>query len=161
MRKSHSLSETDMFIEEANPILVAMIDHPWIFPAAECVHIASFALAVGTIAAVDLSLLGIGLPRKTAPQVVRDTDLWTLSGLILIFFSGMLLFGSDPDHYYLNLAFQIKITCLVLAIVYNYTIHRKVAMAAEGPSGVGKVVGGVSLLLWAAVVFGGLFIAFA
>ena len=145
---------------ETNPILVAMIHHQWIFPAAECVHIASFALAIGPIAVTDFGLLGIGLQPKKAPQLVRSMDLWTLSGLILIFFSGMLLFGSDPDHYYLNPAFQVKITFLVLAIIYNYTIHRRVAMSAEGRPAVLKFVAGVSLVLWATVTFGGLFIAF-
>jgi len=146
---------------EANPILDAMIEHQWIFPAAECVHIASFALAIGPIAVTDFSLLGIGFERKIIPQLVRSMDLWSLSGLTLIFFSGMLLFASDPDHYYLNQAFQIKITCLVLAIIYNYTIHRKVALSVEGRPTVGRLVAGVSLFLWASVAFGGLFIAFA
>jgi hypothetical protein len=48
----------------------------------------------------------------------------------------------------------------VLAIIYNYTIHRKVALS-EGGSGMGtKLVAVVSLVLWISVVFGGLFIAF-
>lgn len=146
---------------QANPVLDAMIEHQWLFPAAECVHIVSFALSIGTIALVDLSLLGVGLQRKASPQLVRSMDPWTLSGLVLIIFSGLFLFASDPDHYYLNPAFQIKITCLVLAIVFNYTIHRKVALSADGSSMVNKLVGAVSLGLWVSVVFGGLFIAFA
>jgi hypothetical protein len=145
---------------QANPIVVAMIEHQWLFPAAECVHILSFALSIGTIAVVDLSLLGAGLRRKAAPQLVRSTDLWTLCGLVLIIFSGLFLFANDPDHYYLNSAFQFKITCLVLAIIYNYTIHRKVALSEGGSGMVSKLVAGVSLALWVSVVFGGLFIAF-
>ena len=102
---------------QANTILETMIHNQWLFPAAECVHIAAFALALGTIALVDLSLLGVGLGRKAAAQIARSTGLWTLSGLVLIVFTGLLLFATDPDHYYLNSAFQIKITCLVLAII--------------------------------------------
>jgi hypothetical protein len=144
---------------QANALTQAMIDNEWMFPAAECVHIASFALAIGTIALVDLSLLGVGLQRKAAAQIARSTGLWTLTGLILIVFTGFLLFASDPDMYLRNSSFRFKITCLVLAIVYNYTIHRKVALS-EG-SGMGtKLVAGVSLALWISVVFGGLFIAF-
>jgi hypothetical protein len=48
----------------------------------------------------------------------------------------------------------------VLAIVFNYTIHRKVAVAVDGSPGVAKLVAVVSLLLWTGVIFGGLFIAF-
>jgi hypothetical protein len=148
-----------MFIQ-ANALTQAMIDNAWLFPAAECVHIASFALAIGTIALVDLSLLGVGLQRKAAAEIARSTGLWTLTGLVLIIFTGLLLFASDPDMYLRNSSFRFKITCLVLAIVYNYTIHRKVALSESG-SGMGtKLVAGVSLALWISVVFGGLFIAF-
>jgi hypothetical protein len=48
----------------------------------------------------------------------------------------------------------------VLAIIYNYTIHRKVAFSDGGSGVLTKVAAGVSLLLWISVVFGGLFIAF-
>jgi hypothetical protein len=143
-----------------NAALGAIIESPWLFPAAECVHILSFALSIGTIALVDFSLLGVGLERKAAPQLVRSTGIWTLSGFILIIFSGLMLFATDPDHYYLNSAFQIKIACLVVAIVYNYTIHRKVALSESGSGMMSKLVAGTSLVLWIVVVFGGLFIGF-
>jgi hypothetical protein len=145
---------------QANALTKAMIDNDWLFPAAECVHIASFALAIGTIALVDLSLLGVGLRRNAAAQIARSTGLWTLTGLVLIIFTGFLLFASDPDMYLRNASFRFKITCLVLAIVYHYTVHRKVALSENG-SGMGtKLVAGVSLALWVSVVFSGLFIAF-
>ena len=148
-----------MFIQ-VNAIRDAMVNNQWLFPAAECVHIAAFALAIGTIALVDLSLLGVGLRRNAAAQIARSTGLWTLTGLVLIIFTGLLLFASDPDMYLRNSSFRFKITCLVLAIIYNYTIHRKVALSANG-SGMGtKLVAAVSLVLWISVVFGGLFIAF-
>src|SRR5579871_2709954 len=145
---------------QVEPIVEAMKQHQWIFPAVECVHIAAFAFAIGTIAATDFSLLGIGFPRKETPQLVRNTDLWTLTGLVLIVFSGMVLFATDPDHYYLNLAFQVKMVFLVLAIIFNYTLHRKIALAADGTGGRATFVAVVSLILWIGVVFGGLFIAF-
>ena len=46
-----------------------------------------------------------------------------------------------------------------LAIIYNYTIHRKVAMS-NADNGTSKLVAAISLLLWVSVVFAGLFIAF-
>jgi hypothetical protein len=148
-----------MFVQ-VNAIRDAMVNNEWLFPAAECVHIAAFALAIGTIALVDLSLLGVGLRRNAAAQIARSTGLWTLTGLVLIIFTGLLLFASDPDMYLRNSSFLFKITCLVVAIVYHYTIHRKVALSENG-SGMGtKLVAAVSLVLWISVVFGGLFIAF-
>jgi hypothetical protein len=90
---------------------------------------------------------------------VKDTGLWTLAGLIIVIISGLLIFSSDPLRYTYNWGFQFKITVLVLAIIYNYTIHRKVALSNPSPI-VGKLVGGISLLLWVLVPFGGIWISF-
>ncbi|HTA47665.1 MAG TPA: DUF6644 family protein [Bryobacteraceae bacterium] len=128
------------------------------FPIIECFHIVGFAISVGTIAIVDFRLLGIGMRRETPSQLGKDTFFWTLGGLVLMLFSGLMLFSSDPDNYYLNWAFDLKMLFFVTAIIFNYTIHRKVVQS-DGRSG-GKVVASVSLVLWSCVVFGGIFIGF-
>ncbi|MGH7969025.1 MAG: DUF6644 family protein, partial [Limisphaerales bacterium] len=122
-------------------------------------HIIGFAFSVGTIALVDLRLLGIAMVRQTPAELLRDTSLWTLAGIVTMIFSGLMLFSSDPDMYYLNEAFVFKMICLTLAIIFNYTIHRKVA-STKIPSPGAKAAACVSLALWGSVVFGGIFIAF-
>jgi hypothetical protein len=139
----------------ANPLN----SNEWAFPLTECFHITAFALSIGTIALVDLRLLGLAMPHQTAGQLLKGTWLWTLAGFIVVIFSGLMIFSSDPISYLHNASFQFKMAALLLGIVYNYTIHRKVALS--NPSlAVGRVVGGFSLLLWVSVVFGGLWIAF-
>ena len=130
---------------------------PLAFPILECIHIVGFAVSIGTIAIVDFRLLGIGMRRETPSQLLRDTSLWTLGGLVVMLFSGLMLFSSDPDNYYLNYAFDLKMVFFLLAILFNYTIHRKVAQS-DSPHG--KAVACISLALWACVVFGGIFIGF-
>lgn len=144
-----------MFVAEANPLNASAL----IFPALECMHIVGFAVTVGTIALVDFRLLGWGMRRQSAGEVAKDLAPWTLFGLVSIFFTGPLMFSSDPDMYYLNRSFQFKMVCFALAILFNYTIHRKVALGG-GSKGLGIAVACVSLLLWVGVIFGGIFIAF-
>jgi hypothetical protein len=134
-------------------------ESPLSFPILECVHIVSFALSVGTIAIVDFRLLGFGMRHQTPKQLLSDTWVWSLVGIVIMIFSGLLLFSSDPDMYALNAAFDFKMVCLVLAILFNYTIHRKIA-SADAPPPYAKAVACTSLALWGAVVFGGIFIAF-
>jgi len=134
-------------------------NNEWSFPLLEIIHIASFAVAIGTIAIVDLRLLGIGMRRQSSAQLLKDTAPWTLIGLAIVLMSGPLIFSSDPDMYLNNPGFIFKMEALLVAIVYNYTIHRKVAGSNPSPV-VGALVGGISLILWVSVVFGGLFIAF-
>jgi uncharacterized membrane protein len=132
----------------------------WAFPVLECIHILGFALSIGTIAVVDLRLLGLGMRRQSAAQLAKGTAPWTLAGLAVMLISGPLIFSSDPRMYYYNPSFRFKIAALLLAILYHYTIHRKVALSAPS-SLLAKLVGSISLALWVSVVFGGLFIAFA
>lgn len=129
------------------------------FPVLECIHIVGFALSVGTIAIVDLRLLDIGMRHQTPEELHNDTWLWSLAGIVIMIFSGLMLFSSDPDMYYLNWSFLVKMVCLVLAIVFNYTIRWK-TVSSQKPRPYAKIVASVSLALWAAVIFGGIFIAF-
>jgi Family of unknown function (DUF6644) len=150
-----------MLLIQQNAIADALNSSEWVFPIAECFHIAAFAWSIGLIALVDFRLLGVGLKRETVSQVAKATAPWTLLGLAVVLLSGPVLFLSDARMYLHNPSFQFKIGALVIAIIFNYTIHRKVAMSDTSSAGVRAVVGIVSLLLWVSVVFGGLFIAFA
>jgi len=132
----------------------------WSFPLFECIHIATFAMSVGTIAIVDFRLLGIAMGRQTAAQLLKATWMWTLVGLVIVITSGMVIFTTDPLRYYYNSAFRYKCIALLVAVIYNYTIHRRVASSEPSPL-VGKLVGGFSLLLWISIVFAGLFYAFS
>src|SRR5215471_21344029 len=144
-----------MILAEANPLNAS----EFIFPTLEVFHIVGFAMCVGTIGVVDFRLLGIGMNHQKTAEVAQDVAPWTLVGLALILLSGPLLFSSDPDMYYLNPAFQIKMVFFTLGVLFNYTIHRKAARGKTGP-GAAKMAAAVSLFLWIGVVFGGIFIAF-
>lgn len=144
-----------MLLAEGNPLNASAL----VFPALECFHIVGFAMCVGTIGIVDLRLLGVGMNRQKTAELARDVAPWTMLGLVLILLSGPLMFSSDPDMYYLNPSFQFKMVCFALALLFHFTIRRRVTRGG-GPGGLSKVVGGVSLLLWIGVIFGGIFIAF-
>lgn len=139
----------------ANPLN----SNEWAFPLTECFHITSFALSIGTIMLVDLRLTGLALMHTKPSQLLKRTGMWTLAGLVIVIFSGLLIFSSDPIRYIYNAGFQWKMTALVLAIIYNYTVHRKVALSETSP-GTQKFVGWLSFLLWICVPFGGIWISF-
>jgi hypothetical protein len=140
-----------------DPTTNPLNNNEWSFPLLECIHIAGFTLSIGTIAIVDFGL--VGLSRQKPAQLLKETAPWTLFGLVVMLLSGPLIFSSDPRMYMANYSFRFKIAALLVAILYNYTVHRKVAMA-DSSQGVRKFVGLVSLVLWVSVVAGGLFIAF-
>jgi hypothetical protein len=123
----------------------------WAFGATEVVHIVSMALSVGTIAMVDFAMLGVGLRGQSPEKLRRGTEMLTGAGLMIVISSGMALFSTDPFRYYYSPDFRLKMALLLVGCVYNYTIHRRVTS---------KLVGAVSLAIWIAVVFCGLFFGF-
>jgi hypothetical protein len=106
---------------------------------------------------VDLRLLGLAFPRTTSAKLHHDTWVYTLIGLTVTVLAGMALFLSDARMYYLSPWFRFKATALLVAILYNYTVHYKVASSSPSPV-VGIVVGAISVVLWISVVTGGLFV---
>lgn len=150
-----------MLLIQTNAISDALNSSEWVFPIAECFHIAAFAWSIGMIALVDFRLLGVGVQHSKPSELARDTAPWTLLGLAVVLLSGPVLFLSDPRMYLHNPSFRFKMYALAAAILFNYTIHRKVAYADGAGQGARVATAVVSLLLWISVVFGGLFIAFA
>src|ERR1019366_9099151 len=98
---------------------------PLAFPILECFHIIGFIVGLGSAALVDLQALGFGFPRRRPEQLQRETTYWTMGGLTVSIFAGILLFSTDPDKYYLNKWFLVKVACLVLAIVFRFALRRK------------------------------------
>ena len=143
-----------------NAFVDALNDTEWAFPLAECIHIGGFAIGVGSIALVDFRMLNLGLRHETSARILRYTELWTIFALVFVVFSGAMLFVSQTGIYLVNEIFPIKMYVLAAALVYNFTIHRKVATMENPPPWMSKVVASISLLLWVAVVFGGIFTGF-
>ena len=133
---------------------------PLAFPILECFHLLGFSLFVGTTAVVDFRLLGLGMRRQTAAELARSLSPWASSGLVVVLLSGPLLFSSDPEMYDLSRPFQVKMVCLLLALVFHYTVHRRATSPSNKVTG-GKAIACVSLALWTSVIAGGIFMGFA
>jgi hypothetical protein len=142
-----------------DPATNPLNNNEWSFPLLECIHITGFALSIGTIALVDLRMLGLAMRSQTSAVLAKTLAPWTLVGLAIMLISGPMIFSSDPNMYLHNISFRFKMVALLLAILYHYTVHRW-AVYREPASAAGKIVAVLSLGLWVSVVAGGLFIAF-
>jgi hypothetical protein len=143
-----------------NEIADALNNTEWAFPLAECIHIGGMAVGVGSIALVDFRMLNLGLRRESPARILRYTELWTIIALVLVLFSGGMLFVSQVGIYLSNQVFPYKMYVLLAALIYNFTVHRKVATMENPPLGLSRLVAIISLLLWVSIVFGGIFTGF-
>jgi len=136
----------------------AMNGPEWAFPVVESLHFIGFAFLIGTIAIVELRLLGLGMQRPAA-QLSADLRPWTLIGLALMLTTGPAMFAADSVRYSFNPSFRFTMTCLALAILFHFAVQRNVAKA-KAPSLVGALAACISLALWIGVIAGGRMIAF-
>jgi hypothetical protein len=135
----------------------------WLFPAIESVHLLGLAVIGGSVLTVNLSLLGLGLGRRSAAQVWHDTRPWFAGSLAMMLGSGFLLFMSEAVKLYYHRAFWVKMSALLLSLVFTATVQRPTALA--DPDRVtllrSRAVGLVSLLLWFLVGAAGRWIGFS
>ena len=141
----------------------AIRNSSWLFPVIEAFHLLGLAVIGGAVLVVDLRLFGFGLRRQPVAQLARDAQPWLIVSLMVMFATGALMFTSEAIKCYYHPAFWVKMTSLFLAIVFTFTVRRKVAMADETrmrPLWC-KLVALVSVTLWAGVGIGGRWIGFS
>ena len=145
------------------PVGQAITRSSWLFAVIESVHLLALAVIGGAVLVLDLRLLGLGLRDQPIARVARDAHPWLVGSLIVMIVSGVLLFSSEPIKCYYSTPFWVKMSSLVLATIFAFTVRKKVAEAGEErvrPLWL-KVVAIVSLTLWLGVGAGGRWIGFS
>jgi hypothetical protein len=141
-------------------------ESPWAFPTIESIHVIALALVIGTIAIVDLRLLGLASTHRAFTELSREVLPWTWGAFVIAATTGGLMFVSQPLGYYQNTAFRMKILLLLLAglnmLAFQLLTRRGVARWDRAPSVPlpGKIAGTCSLMLWIAIVLFGRRIGF-
>jgi len=148
---------------ESSWIGQAIRDSRWLFPAIESLHLLGLAVLGGVVLAVNLSLLDLGLGRKSAAGLWREVRPWLVGSVAVMLGSGFLLFTSEAVKLYYHGAFWVKMGALFLSLAFTVTAQRRTALA--DPNHISplrsRVVAVVSLLLWFLVGAGGRWIGFS
>ena len=141
----------------------AVRESTWLFPVIESVHLLALAVIGGAVLIVNLRLLGFGLRRHPVAQIARDAQPWLAGSLLTMLTTGILLFTSEAIKCYYHEAFWVKMTSLFLAIVFTFTVWRKVTMAPDTQVRPlwSKMTAVVSLALWSCVGIAGRWIGFS
>jgi len=148
---------------EAGSIGEAIRDSTWLFPFIEAFHLVGLAMVGGAVLLVDFRLLGLGLRRQPVAELARDAQPWLIGGVLFMIGSGVPLFLAEAIKCYYSFAFWTKMAALALAIIFSFTVRRRVALAGEArvtPFWM-RVVGATSILLWSTVGWGGRWIGFS
>ena len=149
-----------------SPVGSAIRESDVLFPWIESTHVLMATTVVGTIAIVDLRLIGYGSHRRGARQLILDLLPFTWVAFGLAALTGSLLFTSNALSYTANAPFVSKMVVLFLAginmAIFHLTAYRRIGQwndALPPPWGV-RIAGATSLILWIAIVFLGRWIGF-
>jgi hypothetical protein len=137
-----------------------------VFPWIESVHVLVITFVVGSIAVVDLRLLGLASRNDTLLRMTREIVPWTVGAFVVAALTGSLLFISAAERYWENWYFKAKLVLLVCAginmLVFHFATSRR--MAEWDRSGkippAARLAGALSLAFWVLIIFFGRWVGF-
>ncbi len=154
-----------MGLIEGSALAVAMRQSLWLYPIVEIVHLTGIALLVGSIAMLDLRLLGLSnsVPvRRLASHILP----WTAASFLLIVPSGLAMFVAHAGDFIASPVFVLKI-CLILTAGVNAAVFRAGVFRSAAdwdvnrkPPVAARLSAALSLLLWVSVIACGRLLAY-
>jgi hypothetical protein len=151
---------------EATGLATKIRDSVFLFPMIESTHVIGLALVFGTIAIIDLRLLGMASTHRSFQRMWSDILKWTWAAFVLTALTGALMFITNASVYYHNFYFRTKMVLLALTginmLFFELTAGRTIHNWDTAPSAprAGKAVAVLSLAMWIAVICVGRLIGF-
>jgi hypothetical protein len=151
---------------EATGLATKIRDSVYLFPMIESTHVIGLALVFGTIAVIDLRLLGIASTHRSFQRMASDILKWTWAAFALTALTGALMFTTNASVYYHNFYFRTKMLLLALTginmLFFELTAARTIHNWDTAPSAprAGKAVAVLSLTMWIAIICVGRLIGF-
>src|SRR5882757_7575216 len=96
---------------------------PLAFPSLEAAHVISVMLVFGSIAMLDLRLLGVSSRNHAVIKISNEVLPWTWASFLVAVVTGSLLFIGQATAYLGNREFKIKMILLAVAGVNLAVFH--------------------------------------
>jgi hypothetical protein len=144
----------------------ALRESGYAYPFVEGSHVMALALSVGAVLWFDLRLLGFAMRDDRVSEVFGHVRPWMFFGFAVMFVTGALLFAARATDAYQSPYFRLKIALLVLGainiVLFHTTIDRRRGVwdSAGRPPARARLAGGVSLVLWFAIIAAGRIMAY-
>lgn len=154
---------------ESSGLGQAMRQWLWLYPSVEIVHIVGIALLFGSIAVMDLRLLGVSrsIPVRTLARHVLP---WSAGSFLLIIPSGLLMFTAHATEFIDSEVFVIKMLLIMAGGVNAALFHTITFRTADvwdsdemrklPPPPSARAAGALSLLIWISVIACGRLLAY-
>ncbi len=149
-----------------SPLGISLAESLWAFPMLETVHVIALVTVFGTILIMDLRLVGVASTKVPISNILADTLKWTWMAFVLAAITGTLLFISKASSYMINPYFITKMSLMAAAgvnmVVFHFVTQKSGGEwdGAATPPTAARLAGGLSIVLWIAVLVCGRAIGF-
>jgi len=134
-------------------VSAAIRESLWMTAVFNTLHLLCLVMFVGAVLIVDLRLLGGGAKNQPVAHVARDAEPWLIAALFGLTMTGIPQLITNALREYHSDLFWMKMAILLVALIYTFTLRRRVASADMGVTpAVRRIVGLVSIGLWIAVL---------
>ena len=142
----------------------AMNNVSWAWPLCESIHFIGLSLLLGTVGFFDLRLLGFA--RRIPIAALHRLIPLGVAGFAMNAATGVCFLAGTPDQYFINPAFQAKVLFFLVAglnvAAFYLMMFRRVRNVGPGEHAplFARIIGGVSICSWIAVMTAGRLITF-
>jgi hypothetical protein len=150
---------------EGTSLALAMRHSLWLYPIVEIAHIAGFVILVGSVAMLDLRLLGFS-SAISVRALARHVLPWTWGALIVVVPSGLAMFSTHAVEFLENPAFRVKLLLIAFAGVnaaaFQFGVFRSAPAWDRNTSvpAAARWAAVLSLALWLGVIACGRLLAY-
>jgi uncharacterized membrane protein len=127
---------------------------PWL----QVVHILANGVILGAVVMIDMRVWGVSRSQATI-AMARRFQVWIWGALAMLTVSGFLLIFYSPRRALTDLAFQVKMWSMVIAIVvtvaFLFALRSDGKPTEAGASRLAGLLGTLTLALWVFVTLAG------
>jgi uncharacterized membrane protein len=140
-----------------NSIIIALTSTGWSAALIAILHYYSMFVLVGSMAIVNLSVLGLVGTDKSAASMAKRIFPWAWASLAVNVVSGFIMFAGDATAYVPTKSFSAKILVVLSAIVLSIVLQRRIPTWDQSPimPTAARVLAVVSILFWVGAILMG------
>jgi len=142
---------------QSNSVIITLNSVGWMAAGLEIIHYFGMFILVGSIAMVDLRVIGIAGQQQSATKLAQRLFPWMWTGLALNFLSGFVMFAGIAASYIPDPTFHMKMWVVLAAVVFGIIVQWRVPAWDTSPTMPvsAKLIAAVSLLLWVGAILAG------
>jgi hypothetical protein len=136
-----------------------MVDNPIAFTFCETLHFMGLTVLAGALLVVDLR--GLGFVKRMPLLELHKLVPFAIAAFVVQLLTGICFIASSPNHYFVDLSFQLKMILVLVAgvnaLVFEFMVFRPMKAGNLGveTSAVTRITSGLSILCWTGVLICG------